>query len=264
MWFSAFLLLVAAEPVPTGEISQIFTADDYPLEALKANETGTVAVEADVRADGRVSACRIVKSSGSARLDTTTCTIISRRGRFVERARQHGGKAFTISTEVSWDAKPAGIPVVAHSLKVIYQTGSKITCRTESPEWMSMDGACEASQANAENAIARLSKQRSLAGLEYVIEMASIPGDHLADQRAGEARGEQLLGRQTALLTLAPHGGVTSCVGGEDTLAGELDAWCDSFVKNEFYEPLPASADNQGERRLTKVNAIYLRPTTAR
>lgn len=264
MWITAFALLTAAEPVPTGEISQIFRPDDYPTEALKRNETGTVAVEAEVRPDGRVTACRITQSSGSALLDTATCTVIATRGRFVERAKQHGGKAFTISTQVTWDAKPAGIPLVAHALKVIYTTDEGVTCRIESPLWMIMEGACEASQANAEANIAQISKGRSVAGLEYVLEMASIPGDHLTDNGVGEGRGEELLGRQTALLTLAADGRVTGCVGGEDTLAGDLPIWCDSFVKNERYVPLPASAENQSERQLTKIQAIYLRSAAPR
>jgi TonB family protein len=264
MLFSALALLAAAEPVPAGEISRIFTAEDYPIEALMNGDKGTVSVEAAVNPDGRVTGCRITRSSGSSRLDSTTCTIIIRRGHFADRARRHGGKPFTITTSVTWDSKPMGIPLVANVLRIIYTTNPAATCRTETPDWMSMHDACDRSRANAAAAIADLAKERSLDGLEYVIEMASIPGDHLADNRAGEGRGEMLLGRQTALLTLAADGRVSACVGGEDTLAGELSAWCESFVKNEVYEPLPGSAGNQSERRLTRIQAIYLRPAAPR
>ena len=264
MMLSAFAwLLAAAEPLAAGEMARIFTGDDYPIESLMKGEKGTVAIEADVKPDGRVTACRVIKSSGFTRLDHATCAVVTRRARFIERAKEHGGKSFTISTTVTWDSKPMGIPLVATTLRIIYTTGPSISCRTESPPWMGMEGACSASQANAQAAIKRLSSERSLEGMEYVVEMAAIPGEHLADHRVGEGRGEQILGRQTALLTLAADGRVSQCTGGEDTLGGELAAWCESFVKNERYEPLPASADNRSERRITKVNAIYLRPAAS-
>jgi TonB family protein len=257
-------LLIAAEPVPPADIARLFTGDDYPIEALMRNEAGTVGIEANVDPEGRVTGCRVTKSSGSTRLDAATCSVIAKRGRFTERASQHGGKPFTISTSVTWDTGPMAIPLIANVNKIIYTVGPDIRCRTESPPWMIMQGACEARQADVEAAIAELARERRLEGFEYVLEMASIPGDHLAGNKIGEARGELLLGRQTVLLTLAADGKVSRCVGGEDSLAGDLASWCGSFVRNEVYEALPADAVNRGERRLTKIQAIYLRPAAPR
>lgn len=258
------LALLMAEPVPTGEVSRIFTVEDYPLESVTNGEKGTVAVEADVNADGRVIGCRITRSSGSPRLDSTTCSIVSRRGRFVERAREHGGKLFTISTTVTWDLGPIGIPLAISVQKIIYTTGPAIACRSEASAWLSMPDACAVSRPSVEAAIKQLATGRNLEGLEYVIEIATIPGDHLADVKVGNGSGEELLGRQTALVTIAADGRPSGCVGGEDSLSGELADWCESMVTNERYEPLPASAENRGDRQLTKVNAIYLRPAAQR
>ena len=260
----AFALLMTAEPVPSSDIAGLFTADDYPIESLQRNDTGTVDIQADVNPQGRVTACRIVKSSGSSLLDATTCRVVARRGRFTERAKDNGGKPFTISTSVTWESGPMAIPLIANVNKIIYSIGADVTCRTESPTWMILQGACEARQADAEAAIGQLAKDRPVAGFEYVLEMASIPGDHLADNKTGENAGEVLLGRQTALLTLAANGKVTGCTGGEDSLAGDMASWCDSFVRNEVYEALPADAANRSERQLTKIQAIYLRPAAPR
>jgi len=264
MLLTALALIAAPEPVSPQEIAGIFSADDYPIESLQNGEKGVVSVEADVNPDGRVTGCRITKSSASSRLDSVTCAVITRRGRFLDRARKHGGTPFTINTTVNWDMRPGGIPLIVNVSKIIFTSGPVMSCRIEAPAWLSMPDACEASKRNAQAAIARLASERSLDGLEYVIEMASIPGDHLADISAGEARGEVLLGRQTAVLTIAANGRATACLGGEDTLSGELAEWCESMMKNEVYEPLPASAENRGERQLTKVNAIYLRPAQPR
>ena len=60
-------------------VRQIFGMDDYPVAALRNEESGTVAVEWDVAEDGHAESCRIVQSSGSTSLDETTCEIIARR-----------------------------------------------------------------------------------------------------------------------------------------------------------------------------------------
>lgn len=65
---------------------------DYPRDASRAREQGSVVVNFDVRPDGRVGNCHIVKSSGSAELDRTTCALIEKRFRY-EPARDASGRA---------------------------------------------------------------------------------------------------------------------------------------------------------------------------
>ena len=55
---------------------------DYPNSAIRAGEQGIVGFDLDVTADGRVSACRVTLSSGSATLDATTCRIMIVRAHF--------------------------------------------------------------------------------------------------------------------------------------------------------------------------------------
>jgi len=65
---------------------------DYPIAAKRAGIEGAVAVRFTIRPTGRVSGCEIVKSSGSADLDNTTCQLIERRFRY-HPARDAQGRA---------------------------------------------------------------------------------------------------------------------------------------------------------------------------
>ena len=55
---------------------------DYPREASRANAGGEVEVRFTIEASGRVSGCRVTRSSGDASLDETTCRLIEERFRF--------------------------------------------------------------------------------------------------------------------------------------------------------------------------------------
>ena len=55
---------------------------DYPREARRARIGGEVEVRFTIEASGRVSGCRVSRSSGDASLDATTCRLIEERFRF--------------------------------------------------------------------------------------------------------------------------------------------------------------------------------------
>lgn len=55
---------------------------DYPREASRAKTGGEVEVRFTIEASGRVSGCRVTRSSGDASLDRTTCDLIEERFRF--------------------------------------------------------------------------------------------------------------------------------------------------------------------------------------
>jgi protein TonB len=52
---------------------------DYPQSARLAKVGGSVSVLFTVEKDGRVNGCRVVRSSGNADLDSTTCRLIEQR-----------------------------------------------------------------------------------------------------------------------------------------------------------------------------------------
>ena len=58
------------------------TNDDYPAEALRNGEQGSVGIEFTVTPNGRVSDCKVAQSSGSQLLDRTTCMLVTERARY--------------------------------------------------------------------------------------------------------------------------------------------------------------------------------------
>jgi protein TonB len=73
---------------------------DYPRAALRNGLTGRVSVRFTVLTDGRIANCRVVASSGSPLLDTTTCRLLTDRLRF-RPARNSAG--VPIETELGSD-----------------------------------------------------------------------------------------------------------------------------------------------------------------
>lgn len=101
-------------PVPSGgrararaNLATYLTPDDYPAAALRNNEHGMVTFGLDIGPDGRVTNCRILESSGSAMLDSTTCRIMRSRARFIP-ARDARGRTVADRTTaaVTWALPP--------------------------------------------------------------------------------------------------------------------------------------------------------------
>jgi protein TonB len=77
-----------------GDPSRWLTTDDYPASELRAGHEGAARFRLDVDADGRVTGCTIIASTGFAGLDSATCSIVTRRARFAP-ARGGDGAAVT-------------------------------------------------------------------------------------------------------------------------------------------------------------------------
>lgn len=76
---------------------------DYPRAARIARIEGSVAVRFTIGTDGRVSGCKVVRSSASPELDSTTCRLIERRFRYrPARDAQGNPVAETISRTFDW------------------------------------------------------------------------------------------------------------------------------------------------------------------
>lgn len=84
-------------------LSPLFSPNDYPRDALRQGEQGTVGVLAFVGTDGRVSGCRVIETSNSHSLDSQTCAVLNRRARY-EPARDASGMKMLapIYTRVRW------------------------------------------------------------------------------------------------------------------------------------------------------------------
>ncbi|MDB5698808.1 MAG: hypothetical protein JWN69_1612 [Alphaproteobacteria bacterium] len=76
---------------------------DYPPNARREGAEGVVYVRFAVGTDGRASGCTVTRSSGHAELDTTTCTLIERRFRYLPARDPHGRPVpDTVSLFYTW------------------------------------------------------------------------------------------------------------------------------------------------------------------
>jgi TonB family protein len=67
-----------------------FRVDDYPGTAVRRGAVGAVEALLNIGIDGRVSDCKLIRSSGHEDLDKKTCDMLIKRGRF-EPARDRSG-----------------------------------------------------------------------------------------------------------------------------------------------------------------------------
>lgn len=73
--------------------------NDYPAEASRAKIGGEVEVRFTIQPTGRVTECRVTRSSGDASLDATTCRLIEARFRFRPATNAAGAP---IATQYGW------------------------------------------------------------------------------------------------------------------------------------------------------------------
>jgi TonB family protein len=88
-----------------------FTADDYPVEALRKGEEGRVTFFVNVDASGAPTACYILTSSGSSALDNGTCAVVMKKGHF-EPAHDSSGKAVASTWSESTVWRMPGPPAI--------------------------------------------------------------------------------------------------------------------------------------------------------
>jgi protein TonB len=88
---------------PRGDPLRWISLDDYPPDAIRKGEGGLTVVRLLIGLDGRVQSCGVIKSSGSASLDTATCDAAIKRGVF-EPARLASGQPVrsTYDMPVDW------------------------------------------------------------------------------------------------------------------------------------------------------------------
>jgi TonB family protein len=84
--------LAGAKLTLTGNPAAFFSNDAYPAEAIRTSQQGRTVALLHVDVTGSPSGCNIVSSSGSASLDSTTCSILMRHATF-HPARDANGVA---------------------------------------------------------------------------------------------------------------------------------------------------------------------------
>lgn len=80
-----------------------FSTDDYPSEAVREGQQGSVGILYWIETDGRVKQCKIIESSGRDALDRQTCAIIVDSARFTPALDASGSPIRSPDfTRISW------------------------------------------------------------------------------------------------------------------------------------------------------------------
>lgn len=69
-------------PTPIGNPLDWFPPESYPAAAKAAGQEGRTVFSVNVDAEGRVTSCNILESSGTPLLDSTTCALAVTNGHF--------------------------------------------------------------------------------------------------------------------------------------------------------------------------------------
>ncbi|QQV78290.1 energy transducer TonB [Sphingomonas aliaeris] len=94
--------LMAQRPLALGMASWV-RDNDYPIAALKAGAQGTTSIIWRVGIDGRVTDCRVVRSSGHALLDETACKLAVKYSRYKPAVGKDGKPmAAHVSLNFTW------------------------------------------------------------------------------------------------------------------------------------------------------------------
>ena len=98
---------VALRALPRGDIARFVTNDDYPMSALREGHEGTVVVRLTVDAQGKVTNCGPVVSSGDRALDLQTCAILVERARLTPAVGANGAAVSAdVVSAITWNIHP--------------------------------------------------------------------------------------------------------------------------------------------------------------
>jgi len=103
-------------PVPTRPpepCKTVFCADDYPAEAARLGQEGTVTLDVLADRKGKPTSCKVAKSSGHKSLDDATCPIIMSRQHY-EPAKDSKGRPqeLRVRQKVRWELVKPTAPTV--------------------------------------------------------------------------------------------------------------------------------------------------------
>lgn len=115
---SVVSMTVVGQPTPI-ELETWFRPDDYPAAAAKAGKEGTVLFEVSVDAEGKPTACRIAKSSGTASLDDTTCRVVMERAKFKPAIVNGKAVAGTFARPTTWRLGGTGLPANGYVAAIV-------------------------------------------------------------------------------------------------------------------------------------------------
>ena len=207
---------MAVRPEPArarANLASLISNEDYPAEALRNEQEGTVSFRLNVGPDGTVKNCTITRSSGHAALDSTTCRVLTERALFTPARDSLGRPTYdSVSARIVWriEKEPELPPVKAALLvNTIRATAtSGLTCLEALNGEPAETRPCAADEASDFGWMADAARAE---GRTFELTMAYIivPAGE-AEPVDREEHGPQALDSE-ALLRIAGDGSVLDC-----------------------------------------------------
>lgn len=247
-----------AAPLPT-----LFSTDDYPADAIRKEEQGTVSAALTIDRDGHVSRCDVTQHATPS-LDSRTCQVIMERARYTPaRDARNRPTEGTDTVRIRWVLPTAGpsYRLVPDSIDVtvtLTKGGQPVSC-----EGRVMFRGAEVTQAEAGlcqtvralppslgSELAAMSKNPTprvrVSGRWIRDSAASVP-------TLGAAPGEKLLSSKTMTLQFDAAGKPIGCTTDamEGNVGDQLLGGCNAATQID-----PAAVPKDGKIRM--LSAVYL------
>jgi TonB family protein len=244
-------------------LASLFSDDDYPADAVRKREAGTVGFRLQVGVDGLVAGCEIAASSGSASLDSATCRLLTQRARF-SPARDRRGEPTTdtVVGRITWRLPEEALTPFKPSLTVETMTvnpAGEVVCATAADGQPARPESCDSDEISEIAALAR--EAGKIVEGTMVTAITPEGESELADHGN---HGRRVVDAET-VLSIAPNGSILECRVARKRIAaefepgdGEMDPCEDYPVGARLFEPAPGGAP--GPTRKVRVGfRIYFR-----
>lgn len=225
---------------PVANLTSLFSGDDYPLEALRNEEEGKVAVVLRVGAAGQVTDCVVSSSSGSPSLDLQTCRIFWRRAHF-KPARDHKGQAVesAVMQRIAWRfPEPEPLPINPWSMRITIEfvkDGGVLSCQVDAKNMPASQNDCgfflQLSDANLARLRADAGGERQKVMFETLFSRDTKIVEPIA------SAGTRIYARQVSRLTIDESGKPLRCeVIKTEGEPSPVDG-CDDLLEGRYDKP---------------------------
>jgi TonB family protein len=203
-------------------VREVFSAMDYPKEAIVNEEQGTVHAWLLITADGRVQRCGIRQSSGSAALDAQTCDLFVAKAQFRPARGQAGRPVASLhERRLTWRLEDRGPEIRNQIVKVNYVVGpdgevrcSKEEFRVAAGQWIEEERCAE--WAEGSPAVLLAAREHSkLHDAHMVLEVRMYTDASEQMAPVGTSPGDKLVFLRRATMSYDRSGKRTGCTNGE-------------------------------------------------
>lgn len=253
-------------PSPPRQVAGSISNDDYPADAILAEQQGSTAFTITVGPDGVPSDCRVTESSGSESLDKASCDLVTQRFRY-DPARDPSGRPITseISRRVVWKLPEGDIDFASMVPLLAFAAGElRVTLGGQPDERprCAADAVGEAFQERV--SMSCFGHQRvataELANEPYrIVTVQRLQPEGAAPIHTAAAPTGTLIGSMSAIVEADGQGRVTQCTPVDTSVpmpggANQLSHICDGLY---FGMPLFPAADGGAKRRAVYHLEVY-------